>query len=268
MSGRAVEPTLLGGRGAGIQEKRVCVRGARTRRCRGGTRVARARVLVVEDEINVGRLVALYLEREGFEVRIATDGEEALAAFREQRPDLVLLDLMLPKVDGWEVCKRLRRLTDVPVIMLTARGDEVDRLLGLELGADDYVTKPFSPRELVLRVKAVLRRAGKGDDPEVLRFPGLEIDGKKRQVRVNDREVALTRREFDLLWHLASHEGRAFDREQLLEQVWGYEYTGDVRTIDVHITRIREKIEDGSVPRYIHTVWGIGYKFQVSDGGA
>lgn len=230
--------------------------------------MARARVLVVEDEINVGRLVELYLEREGFEVRIATDGEEALTAFREQRPDLVLLDLMLPKVDGWEVCKRLRRLTDVPVIMLTARGDEVDRLLGLELGADDYVTKPFSPRELVLRVKAVLRRVGKGGDPEVLRFPGLEIDGKKRQVRVNDREVSLTRREFDLLWHLASHEGRAFDREQLLEQVWGYEYTGDARTIDVHITRIREKIEDGSVPRYIHTVWGIGYKFQVSDGGA
>lgn len=216
----------------------------------------------MDDEIGICRLVELYLAREGFDVHLAHDGEEALRIFHKAKPHLILLDLMLPKLDGWEVCRRLRRHEDTPIVMLTARYDEEDRVLGLELGADDYVTKPFSPRELVLRVKAILRRTGTGDDPNVLTFPGLEIHAMKREVRVEGRLVALTRKEFDLLWFLAANEGWTFERSQLLEHVWNYDYTGDGRTVDVHITRLREKLESASLPRYIHTVWGVGYKFQ------
>ncbi len=223
--------------------------------------MAGPKVLVVDDEPNVCRLVQVYLEREGITVCSAHKGTEALRIFREEQPDLVLLDLMLPGIDGWEVCRNIRRESDTPVMMLTARGEEMDRVLGFELGADDYVTKPFSPRELVLRVKAVLRRAG-SEDTSILHFPGLVIDGERRQVWKDGEEITLTRKEFDLLWHLAYNAGRAYDRDQLLERVWGYDYTGDKRTIDVHITRLREKVHaDETGYSYIHTVWGIGYKF-------
>lgn len=226
------------------------------------------KVLVVEDESNVSRLIRVYLEREGYETHVAQDGHSALELFAEVEPDLVLLDLMLPGLDGWGVCRRIRDESDVPIIMLTARSDEVDRVLGLELGADDYVTKPFSPRELILRVKAVLRRTG-GESLDVLEFPGLVINGAQRTAWAGGNELSLTRKEFDLLWHLAAHAGRAFDREQLLEQVWGYDYTGDGRTIDVHITRLRDKLEeaqtDGRPRKYLHTIWGIGYKFDAKE---
>jgi len=222
-----------------------------------------AKVLVVEDEENVRRLIAAYLEREGFDVIAAADGHDALDAFRRAQPDLVILDLMLPGVDGWEVCRRIRSGYDTPVIMLTARGEELDRIKGFELGADDYITKPFSPRELVLRVRAVLRRVGEagGRNPERLRFPGLEIDRVRRTCRAGGRPVELTRREFDLLWFMAASRGRALEREELLMQLWGYDYAGDPRTIDVHVTRLRDKLEKHGW-KYLHTVWGVGYKFE------
>lgn len=230
-------------------------------------------VLLVEDDENVRRLIGAYLEREGFSVHTAADGAAALELFHSESPHLIILDLMLPKIDGWEVCRRIRsgepRTAGTPIIMLTARGEERDRIEGLEIGADDYVTKPFSPKELVLRVRAILRRSGAApdaDDKVELVYPGLEINGLQRICTVNGNEVELTRREFDLLWHLAHHPGQAFERDQLLEQVWGYDFAGRHRTVDVHITRIREKIERGgsdSPYTYIQTVWGIGYKFEV-----
>src|SRR5690606_11229328 len=183
--------------------------------------------------------------------------------------DLVLLDVMLPGIDGWEVCRRIRAAGDTPVIMLTARDSELDRVLGLELGADDYVTKPFSPRELVLRVLAVLRRCRGRPADECLEFPGLVLDGRQRTARLNGEEISLTRREFDLLWHLARHSGTAFERHLLIERIWGFDFTGDERTVDVHITRLREKIQPpGSSRRYLHTVWGVGYKFEVREGAS
>lgn len=232
--------------------------------------MARPRVLVVEDEENLLRLISAYLQHEGFDIVTAADGKQALTVFEQTAPDLVILDVMLPVIDGWDVCRRIRAGHDTPIIMLTARGQEVDRIHGLELGADDYVTKPFSPKELVLRVHAVLRRTGDqaAVDEELLQYPGLEIDRSRRRCIAAGRPVELTRREFDLLWHIARDPGRAFEREQLLRQVWGYDYVGDTRTIDVHITRLREKIEgrpDDPPPkyRYLHTVWGVGYKFDV-----
>lgn len=231
----------------------------------------RGTILVVDDDPNVCELVALYLAQEGFRVECIHDGAEALARARSHPPDLIILDLMLPSLDGLEVCRELRKEHQTPIIMLTARGDDVDRILGLEMGADDYVPKPFNPRELTARVKAVLRRtrASEGQqaqERETLRFPGLVIDQTGRVVHVGGREVQLTPKEFDLLWHLASHEERTFTRSQLLEYVWGFEYFGDDRTVDVHIKRLRRKIEpDGHPYRYIQTVWGVGYKFKVEE---
>ncbi|MBO2520756.1 MAG: DNA-binding response regulator [Firmicutes bacterium] len=231
----------------------------------------RGTILVVDDDPNVCELVALYLAQEGFRVECIHDGAEALARARSHPPDLIILDLMLPSLDGLEVCRELRKEHQTPIIMLTARGDDVDRILGLEMGADDYVPKPFNPRELTARVKAVLRRtrASEGQqaqERETLRFPGLVIDQTGRVVHVGGREVQLTPKEFDLLWHLASHEERTFTRPQLLEYVWGFEYFGDDRTVDVHIKRLRRKIEpDGHPYRYIQTVWGVGYKFKVEE---
>lgn len=229
------------------------------------------RILVVDDDPNVCELVSLYLEREGFHIECVHDGGAALRRAQESRPDLVVLDVMLPSVDGLEVCRQMRKDGDTPIIMLTARGDDVDRILGLELGADDYVPKPFNPRELVARVKAVLRRTRSGTDPKSdelrpLRFKGLLIDPRGRVVQVANKEVPVTPKEFDLLWHLAQHHGRTFTRPELLESVWGYDYYGDERTVDVHIKRLRRKIEPSGHPiRYIHTVWGVGYKFLVDE---
>jgi DNA-binding response OmpR family regulator len=222
-------------------------------------------VLVVEDDATVSEVVTRYLEREGFDVETATDGGDALRRADDRWPDLVVLDLMLPGLDGLEVCRRLRDRAPVPVIMLTARGDEDDRIVGLELGADDYVSKPFSPRELVSRVKAVLRRAQTGHPPEpvpaTLASDTLHVDVAARELRRDGALVALTAREFDLLVFLMRHPRTAFTREQLLEHVWGFTY-GDTATVTVHIRRLREKIEDDpSRPRFVTTVWGLGYRF-------
>ena len=223
------------------------------------------RILVVEDDATVAEVVVRYLQREGFEVESVGDGREALERAGRSLPDLVVLDLMLPGLDGLEVCRRLRAVAPIPVIMLTARGEESDRVLGLELGADDYVAKPFSPRELTARVKSVLRRAqgplSPVDLPAVLTVGDLEIDLGAREVRRAGEAVTLTAREFELLAFLVRHPRRVFRREELLEHVWGYTY-GDTSTVTVHIRRLREKLEPRpSDPRNIQTVWGVGYRF-------
>ena len=223
-----------------------------------------ARILVVDDEASIRNLVAAYLRAEDFDVVTAEDGEQALAAFRRHRPDLVVLDIMLPKVDGLEVLQRIRRESDVYVLLLTARSEEEDRVIGLTVGADDYLTKPFSPRELVARVKAILRR-GRGAQDEssrVLHFRHIRIDERRHEVWRGDERVELTALEFKLLSALARYPGMVFSREKLLEQVWGYDFYGDVRVVDVHVGHIRQKIEpDPSRPRIIQTVRGVGYKF-------
>ena len=222
------------------------------------------RILVVEDEPMVAEVVERYLVRDGHRVHVEADGHGALKAVDEFEPDLIVLGLMLPGVDGLEVCRQVRARGATPVIMLTSRGEEADKLLGLDLGADDYVTKPFSPRELAARVTAVLRRAGHAGGPsDLLRFGDLRIDGRKRSVQGPDGPIELTAREFDLLHHLASHPAQVFSREQLLDAVWDYEFAGDSSTVTVHVRRLRTKIEvDASRPRHLKTVWGVGYKFE------
>ncbi|MBC7247393.1 MAG: response regulator transcription factor [Actinobacteria bacterium] len=221
-------------------------------------------ILVVDDEPNITELARLYLEKDGFRVAEARDGEEALRLFEELHPALVVLDIMIPEPDGWEVCRRIRARSNLPIIMLTAREDEVDKVVGLELGADDYLTKPFSPRELVARVKAVLRRTlPLAESREVLHVEDLVIDASRRKVMQGERAVELTPREFDLLYVLALNRGIVMSREKLLERVWGYDYYGDTRTVDVHIRHMREKLGDNpQEPRYVETVWGVGYKFR------
>jgi len=226
------------------------------------------RVLVVDDDPTVAEVVAGYLDRAGYVVDRAADGPSALARAAAHRPDLVVLDLMLPGMDGLEVCRRMRARIPVPVIMLTARGDEDDRILGLEVGADDYVTKPFSPRELVLRVESVLRRARPAaphDAPRaqahILGAAGLSVDPAARRATKHGAELALTIREFDLLTFLLRHPGRAYSREELMREVWGWDF-GDLSTVTVHVRRLRGKVEDDPArPRLIQTVWGVGYRF-------
>jgi DNA-binding response OmpR family regulator len=224
-----------------------------------------ATILVVDDEPNIREVVGLYLRRDGHAVVAAADGEEALDLYRRTRPDLVVLDLMLPKVSGLEVCRRIQAARRVPLIMLTARGEEEDRIVGLGLGADDYVVKPFSPRELAARVAAVLRRTGEAAqaaDGNALDFGYLRIDPATREVSVRGEPVTLTAREFDLLHYMASHPRRVFSRDQLMEAVWGYTFSTDTSTVTVHVRRLREKLEpDPTRPRYLQTVWGIGYRF-------
>lgn len=225
-------------------------------------------VLVVDDEPMVRDVLSRYLSRGGYEVETAADGPGALTAFSERHPDLVLLDLMLPGLDGLEVFRRIRARSSSPVIMLTARGEETDRVVGLEMGADDYVAKPFSPSEVVARVGAVLRRtngadAGAGAERERLRFDGLELDPAAREARLDGRPIALTRREFELLHFLAAHPRRAFSRWELLDELWDPAFAGDPSTVTVHVRRLREKIEsDASAPRRLVTVWGVGYRFE------
>ncbi|MGC0337075.1 response regulator transcription factor [Streptomyces sp. SLBN-8D4] len=222
----------------------------------------RPRVLVVDDDPTVAEVVSGYLDRAGYLVDRAADGPEALARAAEHRPDLVVLDLMLPGMDGLEVCRRMRGRGPVPVIMLTARGDEDDRILGLEVGADDYVTKPFSPRELVLRVESVLRRSRPAQQSGALRAAGLSLDPQARRAVKNGAELALTIREFDLLAFFLRHPGRVFGREDLMREVWGWDF-GDLSTVTVHVRRLRGKVEDDPArPRLIQTVWGVGYRFE------
>jgi DNA-binding response OmpR family regulator len=226
--------------------------------------VAGATVLVVDDERNIVQLAKLYLRGEGYQVETAANGREALEKVKQVRPSLVVLDLMMPELDGWEVCKQLRRSGDIPIIMLTARSDDVDKVVGLELGADDYVTKPFNPRELVARVKAVLRRYEASTKPvRVIRFADILIDQDRREFRIGERQVDLRPKEFDLLSTLAANPGVVFERERLLQLAWGYEYYGDSRTVDVHVTWLREKLSPSQAR--IQTVWGIGYKLVTAD---
>jgi DNA-binding response OmpR family regulator len=222
---------------------------------------------VVDDEKIIVKGLKFNLEKEGYDVLTAYDGEEALRVFNEEKPDLIVLDLILPELDGFEVCRRIRKTSDIPIVMLTARGEDIDKILGLELGADDYVTKPFNPRELAARVKAIMRRshapAMDSTGLQVIRLQDLQIDLFQHKVRVRDKDVDLTSKEFALISLMASHPGRVFSREKLLEHVWGYDYYGDARTVDVHIRHLREKIEpDPSTPQLILTVWGAGYKFR------
>ncbi len=223
-----------------------------------------SRILVVDDDPGIVKLVRTYLEQVGFEVAVAYDGKKAMQIARNDRPDLVILDLMLPEMDGWDVCRALRKESDVPIIMLTARVEESDKLIGLELGADDYVTKPFSPRELVARVRSVLRRVeGMPARPERLSHGDITVDLSRHLVEVRGQPIDLTPTEFDLLATMMEDPGRAFSRSQLLEAVQGYAYDGYERTIDVHIKNLRQKIEqDARNPQRVKTVYGIGYKFE------
>ncbi|WML46032.1 response regulator transcription factor [Neobacillus sp. PS3-40] len=222
------------------------------------------RILVVDDEENVSDLLKLYLEAEGFEVQIAEDGLSALTLAKQFKPDLIILDIMLPFKDGWQVAKELRLTMNNPIIMLSAKGEESDKILGLNLGGDDYVTKPFSPGEVVARVNAILRRSkSEIEDNDKLEFANLVIDIKKYEIVVDGTKIMSTPKEVELLWFLASNPGRVFNREHLLDKIWGYSYLGDSRTVDTHIKRLRRKIENGLPYTYLQTVWGVGYKFEV-----
>lgn len=231
---------------------------------------SKKKILVVEDEKSISDIIKYNLEKEGFGVVTAYDGEEALSQVKAEDPDLILLDVMLPKLDGFSVCKQVRETNTVPIIMLTAKEEEVDKVLGLELGADDYMTKPFGMRELLARIKANIRRASLTLGPEidtvasdVKEFGSLTIDMNRYEIRKNGKVLELTLREFELLRYLAERENKVFSREQLLEEVWGYEYYGDIRTVDVTVRRLREKVEDDSSnPKYIMTKRGIGYYFR------
>jgi len=225
-------------------------------------------ILIVDDEANIIELGRLYLENEGFQVEAAFDGLEAMQKFESLQPALIVLDLMLPELDGWEVCKKIRATSEVPIIMLTARTDDVDKIVGLELGADDYMTKPYNPRELVARVKAVLRRGGPktplpAGDTSVLQTGPLTVDPARREARLNGQLLDLRSKEFDLLHTFVQNKGLALSREKLLELVWGYDFYGETRTVDVHVAHLRNRLE-GDERVAIETVWGVGYKF-VSD---
>lgn len=222
-------------------------------------------IYVVDDDPNIAKLIQLYLEREGFDVRLFARGDDALFAFRQKEPAMMLLDIMLPGVDGWDVCREVRKTSKLPIIMISAKEDTVDKVLGLELGADDYITKPFEPKELIARTKAVLRRTTEEvKDNDVLRFPGLSISLVSYEVNFDDKPIQMPPKELELLYFLAQHQNQVFTREQLLEKVWGFDYFGDSRTVDVHVKRLREKLPDSDRFGWqIHTVWSVGYKFEV-----
>jgi DNA-binding response OmpR family regulator len=217
-------------------------------------------VLVVEDESSIASFVALYLKNAGYRIQTVGTGRDALERVASEKPDLIVLDLMLPDIDGLEVCRRVRQSSDVPILMLTARDEDVDKIIGLEVGADDYLTKPFNPRELVARVKSILRRSvpeRREVQSKQLKHGNLEIDAGRREVLVSGSEVQLAPKEFDLLWELLDHKGLVLTRDQLLERVWGYTFAGDTRTVDVHVRQLRRKLGEASP---IVTVWGVGYK--------
>ena len=225
------------------------------------------KVLIVEDDSNIAELVNLYLKKEGYETMVAEDGGKALDLYRAFRPDLVLLDIMLPVMDGWTVCSKIRETDSTPIIMLTAKGETIDKVAGLEMGADDYIVKPFEMKELLARVHAVLRRLG---DEEVkarrLTFDGLVINLDSYELEVKGTRIDTPPKELELLFHLASSPNRVFTRNQLLDEVWGFDYFGDSRTVDVHIKRLREKLEGVSDQWSLKTVWGVGYKFELLNG--
>ena len=224
------------------------------------------KLLVVDDDANICEMVKIYLEKEGYEVKTASDGVEGVSFFKLYEPDLVLLDIMLPKKDGWQVCREIREISTKPIIMVTAKGEVFDKVLGLELGADDFMVKPFDMKELSARIKAVLRRYSSHDtsgDDEVIKFDNIEISLQKYELKLAGKSVDIPPKELELLYFLASNYNRVFTRDQLLDKVWGFDYLGDSRTVDVHIKRLREKLEGASDKWSLKTVWGVGYKFEV-----
>ncbi len=228
--------------------------------------MSKQKIMIVDDDKNICELLRLYLEKEDFETVQAYDGAQALDAFEREAPDLVLLDIMMPRVDGWEACRRLREKSKVPIIMLTAKGETFDKVLGLELGADDYVVKPFDTKEVVARIKAVLRRYQEGGaqpgQENIVEFDKLRVDLNRYELRIDGAVVEAPPKEMELLYFLASHPNRVYTRNQLLDEVWGFDYYGDSRTIDVHVKRLREKLEGVSDKWSLKTVWGVGYKFE------
>lgn len=230
--------------------------------------MALEKILVVDDDTNICELLRLYLEKEGFSVTIANDGMTAVSMFQESQPDLMLLDIMLPRLDGWQVCREIRKISDKPIIMLTAKGETFDKVLGLELGADDYVVKPFDSKEIVARVKAVLRRTSGTASADTIRevhYENLSINLTNYELRVNGVQVDTPPKEMELIFHLASNPNRVYTRDQLLDEVWGFDYYGDSRTVDVHVKRLREKLEGVSSKWELRTVWGVGYKFETKE---
>jgi DNA-binding response OmpR family regulator len=225
-----------------------------------------SKILVVDDDINIVKLIKLYLEKEDYTVCTASDGTEALDVWKRENPALVVLDIMMPRLDGNGVCREIRKTSDVPIIMLTAKGETFDKVLSLELGADDYLVKPFEPKELVARIKAILRRSESKSDrsgEKIVKFEKLEVNLVNYELKIDDKTLEIPPKELELLYFLASNPNRVFTREQLLEEVWGFDYFGDSRTVDVHIKRLREKLETVEANWQLKTVWGVGYKFEV-----
>jgi DNA-binding response OmpR family regulator len=225
------------------------------------------RILCIDDDSNICDLLCMYLQKEGYEVRTAQDGLEGISLFRTCEPDLVLLDIMMPRMDGWQVCQEIRKQSSKPIIMVTAKGETIDKVLGLELGADDFIVKPFDMKEVCARIKAVLRRYAKHDnaDGEVIKFDNLEISLQKYELKIKGKLVDIPPKELELLHFLATNCNRVFSRDQLLDKVWGFDYLGDSRTVDVHVKRLREKLEGVSDKWTLKTVWGVGYKFEMNN---
>lgn len=224
------------------------------------------KVLVVDDDVNIVKLIKLYLEKEDFSVCTAHNGKDALSAFRQEKPSIVILDIMMPEMDGNQVCREIRKTSDVPIIMLTAKGETFDKVLSLELGADDYLVKPFEPKELIARIKAILRRSESKSAlsaGECITFEKLEVNLTNYELKIDGKILEIPPKELELLYFLASNPNRVFTREQLLEEVWGFDYFGDSRTVDVHIKRLREKLDGVETNWQLKTVWGVGYKFEV-----
>ena len=233
---------------------------------KGGNKMSQYKILIVDDDENICELLRLYLEKDGFLTVVANDGEQAVEYCEKYTPDLILLDIMLPKLDGWQVCREIRKTNNVPIIMLTAKGETFDKILGLELGADDYISKPFDTKEVIARIKAVLRRTNdkeKNDKVNEVRFDKLIINITNYELVVDGKMIDTPPKELELIYHLASNPNRVYTRDQLLDEVWGFDYYGDSRTVDVHVKRLREKLENVSERWSLKTVWGVGYKFEV-----
>lgn len=226
--------------------------------------MASEKILIVDDDVNICELLRLYLEKEGFQTVIVNDGESAITVFKEEQPDIVLLDIMLPLLDGWQVCREIRKFSDKPIIMITAKGETFDKVLGLELGADDYISKPFETKEVVARIKAVLRRSSPSQSQSIkeVQYDKLSINLTNYELKVDGKRIDTPPKEMELIFHLASNPNRVFTRDQLLDEVWGFDYYGDSRTVDVHVKRLREKLEGVSDKWDLKTVWGVGYKFE------
>lgn len=224
------------------------------------------KIMIVDDDANICELLRIYLEKDGFSTVTSTDGEQAIIYAKQYHPDLILLDIMMPRLDGWQVCREIRKTSSVPIIMLTAKSETFDKILGLELGADDYITKPFDTKEVVARIKAVLRRSGDGkktSDIKEVRYDKLRINLTNYELVVDEKAIDTPPKELELVYHLASNPNRVYTRDQLLDEVWGFDYYGDSRTVDVHVKRLREKLEGVSDAWSLKTVWGVGYKFEV-----